>query len=253
MEIAVADLLDRAALLRAHEMVDHAIVQIPAHGDAFVAEAIENSLYAMQSCGVKSAVLKMANPTPAQCVADCGFSANLVVLRRMQSSNIPYSVVEPTMYLDTLLKPSLRQEIAQLHRIDLPVSGRLAVAWTTVDDAARMAVAVLNRGRSGLMVRCAGEAAYRGCELAAAFSAMLGQSVDYHSTELDSFRRDIESAIGVVAAAPVVSKFDFLSRYPQEASRMLSPTLDVGDVLSDFKATSLQDWIGRNRASFETG
>lgn len=250
IEVAIADLHDRSALLSAHQSVDHVVLQIPAYTDAFVAKAIENAAFAMESKAIKGAIVKMANPTPSRFVPDSGFSANAIVLKRMRASTIPFSVVEPTLYLDTFLKPNLRHEVSCEHLIDFPVAETLKIAWTTVDDAARMAVLLLQAEAYGLTLRCAGDVAYDGYELAALFSSALGKEIDYRSTSVETFQREIESAIGPAAAAPAVSKFRFLSSFPQEASDMFSRTFKADRVLGEFLPTKVLDWINSNGAAF---
>jgi uncharacterized protein YbjT (DUF2867 family) len=251
-EVAVADFADREALIRAHESVDHVILQIPAYADAFVASAIDNAICAMETARVKGVVIKMANPTSLQATANSGFSANRIVQERMRSSAMPYSVVEPTMYLDTFLKPNLRREIAQERVIELPIERCLKIAWTTVDDAAKLAVSLLQSNAWGVTIRCAGAAAFDGDELAAAFTAILDRRITYRSVDLEIFRRDIESVIGPAAAAPVVAKFGFLARFPEEARRMLGVSTNAVGAPGDFRATDLHDWIRTNRASFDS-
>jgi uncharacterized protein YbjT (DUF2867 family) len=253
VEVAVADLADRDALIRAHQSVDYVVLQIPAYADAFVATAIENAINALEATRVKGAIIKTANPSSLEATPDSGFSANAIVLNRMRSSAIPFSVVEPTMYLDTFLKPNFRREIARHNMIDLPIADDLKIAWTTVDDAARLAVCLLRSQIWGQTRRCAGETAYRGHELAAAFSIALGRQISYHSTALDEFQRDIESAIGAAAAAPVISKFRFLARLPEEASRMFDVATKVTSVHGTFAPTRAHDWISMNSASFSQG
>lgn len=250
VEVAVADLMDRDALIRAHESIDYVVVQIPAHADAFVASAVDNAVCAMESAGVQGAVIKMANPTPVRAEPDSGFSANAIVLERMRRSTIRFSVVEPTMYLDTFLKPNLRHEIAHGRVIDLPIADSLKVAWTTVDDAGRLAACLLRPDFDELTIRCAGRRAYGGQDLAAAFSAALGREIGYRSTGLDVFQHDIESAIGARAAAPVVAKFRFLSRFPEDAQRMLGTPWNAANAPHGFQPTDLHDWLRMNRECF---
>jgi uncharacterized protein YbjT (DUF2867 family) len=250
IEVAVADLTDREALTRAHESVDYAVVQIPAYADAFVARAIENATLAMDSARVKGAIIKMASPSSMHATPDSGFSANLIVLERMVSSATAFSVVEPTMYLDTFLKPNFRREISREKTIDLPIVDTLKIAWTTVNDAARLAVHMLQTQCWGETGRCAGRVGYDGHELAAMFTTALGQEIRYTCTDLDVFQRDIESAIGPAAAAPVVRKFRFLSRFPEEARRMLSVTSNEAAAREGFEPTQVQDWISMNSAHF---
>jgi uncharacterized protein YbjT (DUF2867 family) len=250
IEVAVADLQDLSSLRRAHEGVDYVVLQVPAYGDDFVAEAMANARVALESARIKGAVIKMANPMPLRVVPNSGFSANAVVLQAMHGSTIPYSVVEPTMYLDTFLKPNLCHEIGLQHVIDLPVSESLSVAWTTIDDAARLATYLLKNQSFGRTLRCAGEIAYRGDGLAAEFSAALGRTIRYRSSVLEVFQRDIESAIGPDAARPVVAKFRFLSDYAEDANRMMSATFGCESISDGFAPTRVPDWIGANRAQF---
>lgn len=250
IEVAVADLLDHESVARAHESVDYVIVQIPAYTDAFVSEAIENAVHAMVLHGVKGAFIKMANVTPALFMPDSGFSANVIILKKLQSCSIPFSVVEPTMYLDTFLKPNFRHEISAEHVLDLPLAEALKVAWTTIDDSARLVVGLLKAESYGLTVRCAGETALGGYELAATFSEVLGQEIKYKSTSMDVFQHEIETAIGSASATTVVSKFRFLSQFPAEAERMLTSTFRQIDALPNFEPTSLENWVQSNGASF---
>jgi uncharacterized protein YbjT (DUF2867 family) len=249
VEVAIADFADREALIRAHQSVDHVVLQIPAYADAFVARATDNAVFAMRAAHVKGAVIKMASPTPSRAVPDSGFSANLVVLERMRSSGIPFAMVEPTMYLDTFLKPNLRREIAHDHVIELPIADALKIAWTTVDDAAKVAVFLLQSRAWGETIRCSGTAAHDGRELAAAFSDVLGRRIDYRSVDLETFKRDLEAALGPAAAAPVIAKFRFLAGFPGEAARMLGAT---SVARAGMESTGVADWIRMNSARFDS-
>jgi uncharacterized protein YbjT (DUF2867 family) len=238
-------------MIRAHQDIEFVLLQIPAYSDAFVALAIDNAVVAMESARVKGVIIKMASPTPSFWAPDTGFSTNAIVRERMRSSTIPSAVIEPTMYLDTFLKPNFRREICMEKLIDLPLASSLKVAWTTVDDAAALALAVLNAEAWGMTFRCAGATAYDGHELAAEFSAVLDQQIAYSTTKLDEFQSSLEAAIGPSAAAPVIAKFRFLSRYPGEARRMLSSKFDVADLPVRFRPTAVPDWIRMHRAAFE--
>lgn len=243
--------MDREAILRAHESVDYAVLQIPAYADFFVAKAIGHATLAMELHRVKGAIVKMANPTPESVVPDSGFSANAIVLERLRASAVPLSVVEPIMYLDTSLKPNFRHEISVDQLIDLPLAHNVEVAWTTADDAARMAAGLLTAKLYGSTVRCAGDIAVHGHQLAAAFSSVLDRKIKYRSTPMDVFQREIETALGPAASALVVAKFRFLSQYREEACRLLGGTFKAVDILPDFEPTKIENWVQANRRNFE--
>jgi uncharacterized protein YbjT (DUF2867 family) len=92
VEVAVADLTDREGLIRAHQSVDHVVMQIPAYGDAFVKTAVENAVCAMQVARVGGVILKMSNPTSSHATPDSGFSANGIVRKAMQSARRMLSI-----------------------------------------------------------------------------------------------------------------------------------------------------------------
>jgi len=246
-EVVEADLLESKALIDAHESVDFVIAQIPAYSDSFAACAIKNSIAAMRQHKIKGAVLKMANPTPDTDVPDTGFSVNSNIVSEMNSSGIPFTVVEPTMYLDTLLKPNIKNEIATLSLIDLPIDADLKIAWTCVDDAARLSVSLLKEGAFGLTVRCAGDHSYSGTGLANIFASVLGKSMVFKSTDIGKFQQELEAAIGIEKAKPVISKFRFLAEHPKEAQAMLG--VQQGEKPT-FKATTVLDWIESNKKFF---
>jgi uncharacterized protein YbjT (DUF2867 family) len=251
VEVAVADFADRDALLRAHRSVDFAVVQIPAYADAFVATAIANATFAMKAARVEGAVIKMANPSSSQALPNSGFSANSIVLEMVRSCGIEHSVVEPTMYLDTFLKPNLSEEIARANVIDLPIEDTVEIAWTTVDDAARLAVSLLKSKTWGVTLRSAGETEYDGHGLAAAFSTVLGRKIAYRCSDLHSFERELKSAIAPAAAELVVRKFRFLHQLPHEARRLLGALSNQTGFPVGFRPTPVHDWIGANSASFQ--
>lgn len=248
MEVVKSDLVDKQSLIDAHDSVDYVIAQIPAYNDQFAACIIKNSIAAMQKYKIKGAIFKMANPTPGINVPNTGFSVNSIITSEMHASGIPFSVVEPTMYLDTLLKPNIRNEIFSLGVIDLPISQDLKIAWTCVDDAARLSVSLLKERAFGLSVRCAGECAYTGADLATIFTSVLARPVTFKSTQIDQFQQEIEAAIGIENAKPVVSKFRFLFEYCNEAKAMLEAPSGNSRM---FTPTTIRDWIESKKPIFQ--
>ncbi|MBS0198977.1 MAG: NmrA family NAD(P)-binding protein [Proteobacteria bacterium] len=246
-EVVSADFHDREALANAHDSVDYVIAQIPAYSDGFAEEAIKNSVFAMKRHGIKGVILKMANPTPVTSLPDTGFSVNSIIISEMNSSGLLFTSIEPTMYLDTLLKPNIRNEISTLGLIDLPIRGDLKIAWTCVDDAAWLSVSLLKERVFGLTIRCMGEREYCGTDLADIFSAILGKPIGFKSTAVDEFQQEIEAAIGAENAKPVVAKFRFLAEHPTEAQAMLDISREKNWV---FKPTSVQEWLVSKKDQF---
>lgn len=244
IEVAIADLMDKEAVANAHENIDYAIVHIPAYGDDFVKKAINNALYAIELHKIKGFIVKLSNPIPQKFIENSGFSTSKIILDQLSKTKIPYCIVEPTMYLDTLLKPNFIHEISQKSIIELPLSSQLKIAWTSVDNVAEITINLLEQYYFKGIIRCASSIAIDGNQLAYLFSKALKKDIRFESVPLDSFQKEIINSIGSQNARPVIEKFKFLHDYPVNAERMLSAQTSNSYIQNKFE---IENWIYKNR------
>jgi len=251
VELAQGDLRDPASLRLASAGLDHAILQIPIGSQDEMRVATGNALAASVACGLKSLVLKLASASrPASC-PEPSFVANAMIEDIVRQSGLPFAIVRPTMYLDNLLKPSARREIAGQGVFAPPIAENQRIAWTSADDCARAAVILLARGARSGDHRIAGPQSVTGKELASKIAAALGRPVVYRAQPLEEFEREVDAAMGPGTGRRVASKFRFFAAYRDEADAMLSGAFAPQPGLEDFRPTSIEEWVRRHKGDFQ--
>lgn len=137
VEWAEADLDDADALRAASAGADHAVLQVPTGPADTMAARARNAAAASAAAGLRSVVLKLASASrPAPC-GEPSFVGNAKVEAALRQAGLAFATVRPTMYLDNLLKPSARREIAEEGLFAPPIAAARRIAWTSADDCAR--------------------------------------------------------------------------------------------------------------------
>ncbi|MBN8953133.1 MULTISPECIES: NmrA family NAD(P)-binding protein [unclassified Rhizobium] len=249
-ELAEGDLRDLASLRAASAGIAHAVLQIPIGSRDDMRIQADNAISASLACGLKSVVLKLASASrPAPC-EEPSFVANAMIEAVVRASGLPFTVVRPTMYLENLLKPSARADIVEQGTFAPPIAQSQRIAWTSVDDCARAAVTLLERGITSGDHRIAGSEGVDGNELASRIGAGLGRHVAYHAQPLDEFERDVDAAMGAGTGRRVASKFRFFASHPEEADAILAAPFRPQAGLEDFQPTGIEEWVRQHRAQF---
>ncbi len=253
VELAEGDLRDPASLRAAGAGIAHAVLQIPIGSQEEMRIQAENAVSAAIACGLKSVVLKLASASrPAPC-GEPSFVANAMIEDIVRRSGLHFTIVRPTMYLDNLLKPSARKDIVEEGVFAPPIAESQRIAWTSVDDCARAAMALLAHGVQSGDHRIAGPESVTGEELVARMSLWLGRQVAYRAQPLDDFERDVDAAMGPGTGRRVASKFRFFASNPEEANAILSQPFEPEPDLKDFRPTSIDEWVRQHRAAFFEG
>ncbi|MBB3386403.1 MULTISPECIES: NmrA family NAD(P)-binding protein [unclassified Rhizobium] len=250
VELVEADLCDAASLRAASVGIAHAVLQIPIGSQADMRIQTDNAISASLASGMKSVVLKLASASrPAPC-AEPSFAANAMIEDIIRTSGLPFATVRPTMYLDNLLKPSARKDIIEHGIFAPPIAESQRIAWTSVDDCARAAVTLLERGIVSGDHRIAGPESVDGNELVTRIGAGLGRRIAYRQQPLDEFERDVDAAMGPGTGRRVASKFRFFASHPEEADAMLAEPFRPQAGLEDFQPTGVEEWVRQHRAQF---
>ncbi|BFO54960.1 MULTISPECIES: NmrA family NAD(P)-binding protein [Comamonadaceae] len=247
-----ADLDDLASLREACIGVRHAVVRIPTGPAGTMASQAGRAAIALAAAGLRSVVLALASASrPAPC-AEPGFVGNALVEEALRRAGLAFATVRPTMYLDNLLKPSARQEIAGAGIFAPPIASSQRIAWTSVDDCARAAIALLERGGTGDH-RIAGPQSLGGDGLAACIAAGLGRPVAYRAQSIDAFEREVDAAMGPGMGRRIASKFRYFEAHPEEADAILARPFTPGRGLEDFVPTDALTWVRLHRGDFLGG
>lgn len=250
VELAEGDLRDAASLRAASTGISHAVLQIPIGSQGDMRIQADNAISASLASGMKSIVLKLASASrPAPC-EEPSFVANAMVETIVRASGLPFAIVRPTMYLDNLLKPSARKDIVEHGIFAPPIAESQRIAWTSVDDCARAAVTLLERGITSGDHCIAGPESVDGNELVTHIGAGLGRRIVYRQQPLDEFERDVDAAMGPGTGRRVASKFRFFATHPEDADRMLAEPFKPRAGLEDFQPTGIEEWVRQHRALF---
>ncbi|UDL91970.1 NmrA family NAD(P)-binding protein [Mesorhizobium sp. PAMC28654] len=249
IDLAHGDLADPSSLDAAHAGVTEIVLQMPIGPLEMIRGFAANALAAARNVQVKMVVLKLASASRAAPCDEPSFIANGVIEAMVRSSGLPHAIVRPTMYLDNLLKPGVRQEVADgVFQVPIDVSQR--IAWTSADDCAAAAMTLIENKAFWGDHLISGPDSVNGAELTAALSAGLGWKVIYRSESLFDFEREVDAAMGAGVGERVGSKFRFFQNHKDEADAILAPTYVPQLGLEGFCPSSIENWVRQHVNAF---
>lgn len=249
-DAVIGDLDDPVSLAAAARGCAHAVLQVPTGEQAVMAHQVGNALDALRHAGVRSIVLKLASASRSAPCDEPSFVANATIEALVRRSGIPFAIVRPTMYLDNLLKPSARADIAERGVFSPPIASDQRIAWTSTDDCALAAIMLLEQDRYGGDHLVGGTESVTGDELAARLSAGIGKPITYHAEPLDVFERDVDAAMGPGMGRRIASKFRYFREHPDDADRILAAVQEP-EALPGFTPTSIEAWAQQRCQLFQ--
>lgn len=249
-DAVIGDLDDPVSLSAAAQDCAHAVLQVPTGEEAVMVRRVANAIEALRHAGISSIVLKPASASrPGPC-AEPSFAANAAVEAFVRDAGIPFAIVRPTMYLDNLLKPSARADIAERGIFSPPIANGQRIAWTSVDDCALAAILLLEQDRYGGDHVVSGPESVTGDELAVRLSAGLGKPIAFRAEPLDAFERDVDAAMGPGMGRRIASKFRYFHEHPVDADRILATVQEAGSI-PGFTPTDIAAWARQRCRLFE--
>jgi uncharacterized protein YbjT (DUF2867 family) len=251
-EIARGDLMSGDGLREAHDGVNFVVMQMPLGAPADVEVGMRHALAAIVASGVQGVVVKMPSASATIATTEPSLVANARIEAMLREAAIPYAMVRPTMYLDNLLRPDIRRGLAIEGKLRLPLAETQRVAWTSVEDAAKAAIAIVKSGALVGDYLVSGCDAVDGVALAARFSMALKREVQYERVDLSVLEREVDARMGAGVGRKVSSKFRFFEAHPEQAQWMLARAFDESNGPRGFIPESLDAWIARHAESFQT-
>jgi len=249
IELAQGDLADPASLQAAHAGVSAVVLQVPIGPPDMVCRFAENAVAAAKDAKAR-VILKLASASrPAPC-EEPSFVANAAIEAMVKSSGLSCAILRPTMYLDNLLKPGVRQEVAN-GMFQVPIDASQRIAWTSADDCAAATITLVENKAYGGNHLISGPDSVTGAELVRALSRGLGRSIVYRSEPLDAFESAVDAAMGSGMGKRVASKFRFFQAHRDEADAILAPAYVDQPGLEGFRPTSIEDWARTHARGFD--
>lgn len=245
IDLAQGDLADPASLRAAHAGVSAVVLQVPIGPPEIVRGLAANAVAAARAARVDCLVLKLASASRSAPCEEQSFVANAEIETMVRSTGLSVAIVRPTMYLDNLLKPSVRHDLAG-GMFQMPIDASQRIAWTSVDDCAAAALTLIENRAHGGSHLISGPDSVNGSELAAALSIGLGRRIDFHSEHVEAFERSVDATMGPGMGRRVASKFRYFRSHRDDADAILAPAYVDQPGLDGFRPTSIQAWTRKH-------
>lgn len=159
----------------------------------------------------------------------------------IQSGATPWTVVQPTVYLDNLLAPWSLPAILNDGVIASPAPAEARISYISHASLGDFVAAVIDRPASaGQTYDIGGPEPLTGQALADIIGAVIGKPLHYHALDLGQFAAGINAAFGPPTGDDVADVYRHLAERPETLVRDAAPWTEVG-----LEPESAQAWAAR--------
>ena len=249
-EVALGDMGDPASLQGASEGMDAVSLLVPFFTQSPTDGLVygRNAVDAAQAAGVKLLVWNSSGEIPPARSGNPGFDVRLDVLAYLETSGVPYVVIQPTAYMENFLGPWTRQEIIEADLFAYPTPNEVTMQWVATEDVARFMVYALKHPElAPLNVKVSGPEALNGEGVAASFARGLGRNIRFRAMTPDEFGAKLDAVfpgMGEAAAAGY--------RMAYEQPERFSTNVDIAGALEQLpvELTTLETWVRARAGAF---
>jgi uncharacterized protein YbjT (DUF2867 family) len=190
-EIATGDLDDPESLARAIAGQDGIFLLLSFFtGTARQGEAV---VAAAQAAGVRQIVWNATGQILPFDTGNPAVDLRRPVLEALDASGIAYTALQPTVYMENLLIPALRAELAASGTLPYPMPESVRCQWISHQDAAGYAVAAFRRGPvDRRAIEISGPERLTGPEIAERLTRALGRAVRFRPMPPKEFARVVD-------------------------------------------------------------
>jgi len=157
----------------------------------------------------------------------------------LQASGASVAAVAPKLYLENLLLPTVTASIQDEHVLRYPVRADYAISWSSHLDVADAVARLLQDPLVTGVVGVGALPGLVGSDLAAGFSAHLGQEVRFEAQSPDAFGALIEPLFGKAGSDPVVASYRWRAGQPSE---LIDPVTSAQERL-DLVPRTVEEWL----------
>jgi len=131
----------------------------------------------------------------------------------VRDAGVPWTIVQPTVFMDNLLQPWSLAAIVNDGVVGYPAPVEARVSWLSHRSLAEFVLAAAEHpGAGGREFRIGGPEPLTGDQLGAALAARLDRPVAYHRVPLDAFAAGLDQAFGAPAGQRIASIYARLER-----------------------------------------
>lgn len=250
-EVVIADMADRASLVKASMGKDAISLLIPFFVNPVEAPVYaKNAIEAAKEAGVKLIVWNTSGLIPEEKTGNLGVDVRIDTLNYLRDSGIPYIVIEPGVYIENLLGPWVAPFVANENLVTYPLPNNFRVAWTPSDDVGALIVQALERPElANSFFKVSGIELVNGDELAEQFSQALARPIRYHPMKPHDFGAILDELFGAGAGTLAAQEYQRFWDNPDNQPMMHA---DMSVVLQKLpvKMTTIKEWVIKYRDVF---
>lgn len=114
------------------------------------------------------------------------------ILADLELSGIPFTALQPTVYMENFLIPAIAQEVAENNVLAYPMPEAVRCQWISHQDAAAYVVAAFKvDNRDNLLIEVGGPEKLSGAQIAERFSNVLGREITFRPMPPEEFAQII--------------------------------------------------------------
>lgn len=177
--------------------------------------------------------------------------AKISVKKYLESSGVPYTIIESNIYLENLLGPYTTSFVKAENKLAYPLPANMRVGWVATKDVAQMVAATLGKQELvGKMIRVSGSENLTGHQLANQISEGLGVKLDFYAMPPTEFGQILSKFMDKNAVNGIVHHYqeiaDSAPNYPSWFSKNMPEVINQLGITM----TSVAEWAKDHKANF---
>ncbi|WP_428154072.1 SDR family oxidoreductase [Brevundimonas sp.] len=243
-EVLVGDLDDAASVAAAVEGQEGVFLTVGfftgTHTHA------RNVIEAAKKQGVQRIVWNVAGRVLEQDIGNPAIDKWRLIMSDLQASGVPFTVLQPTVYMENFLNPEIARQVAATGVLAYPMPAVARTQWISHQDAAAYTVAAFQRADSeSMVVDVSGPEDLTGPEIAERFGKALGRDITFRPMPPQEFAGTFPPEMD---PEPIVRHYSNVFAHPE----IMTSNVDHQASLEVLPITPLtfEDWVRRYRDAF---
>ncbi|GJD72116.1 SDR family oxidoreductase [Methylobacterium goesingense] len=206
----------------------------------------KNVIEAAAKHGVRRIVWNVAGRIQQQDIGNPAIDKWRPILADLKASGVPFTVLQPTVYMENFLNPAIAREVAETGVLAYPIPESAHTQWISHQDTAAYTLAVFRRGGDdSMVVDVAGPEDLTGAQIAERFGNALGRTIVFRPMPPAEFARTFPEGSD---PEPIVRHYTNVFSNPE----IMTSDVDHAASLRILPITplSFEDWVRLYRDAF---
>ncbi|MGJ4948585.1 SDR family oxidoreductase [Bradyrhizobium sp. HKCCYLS20291] len=196
--------------------------------------------------GIKRIVWNVAGRVQEQDIGNPAIDKWRLIMADLKASGVPFTVLQPTVYMENFLNPAIAREVAETGVLAYPMPAVAHTQWISHQDAAAYTVAAFRRAdNESMVIDVSGPEDLTGPEIAKSFGKALGREITFRAMPPQEFAGTFPPEMD---PEPIVRHYSNVFAHPE----IMTSKVDHRASLEVLPITPLafEDWVRRYRGAF---